>query len=207
MKVWAVPILHPSYIMRGQWALEPAQVAYLKRALKIAKGWDPPLEDVTACPPGCVLQPTLGDLDDWRTGLEGCADRRVAADLECAGPVLLGVGLMRFEDEVGIYVPFRHHLADTYWRTYKDCGKAAVWLDGVLSDPTIPKVFQNGQAFDVPYLQDIGFEVQGYEDDTMIMQHVAYPEMPKGLEYLGILYAGLPAWKWLAKVADQGDGK
>jgi hypothetical protein len=67
-----------------------------------------------------------------------------------------------------------------------------------LASPT-PKVFHNGQAFDIPYLEDLGFEVNGYAGDTLLMAHLALPELPKGLQFLATLYCRLPMWKRLVE--------
>jgi hypothetical protein len=80
------------------------------------------------------------------------------------------------------------------------------WTYGVLASPDIPKVFHNGQAYDIPLLIENGFDVGGYMGDTLLMAHCAYPEMPKSLEYLGVLYGKVPGWKHLTRDYE-GEGK
>ena len=52
-----------------------------------------------------------------------------------------------------------------------------------------------------------GFTVQNYAFDTMLAQHIAYPELPKGLEFVANLYAGLGGWKKMVKTDSEGEGK
>jgi len=207
--VYVSPILHPSYIIKGKWALEPAQVTYLRRIAKILAGDRPTIPDVAAYPPSLTIPAVPDQLDEWLEGLPppGEGDRRLAADIEGIGNVLIGIGFCRFEDEATIYVPFRRTGGELYWTDPKSQRRAVEWLDRVLSDPTIGKVFHNGNTFDIPFLEQFGFEVGGFVDDTMVGQAYIYAEMPKRLEFLGTLWAGLPSWKYLSKVGEEGDDK
>jgi ribonuclease D len=70
-----------------------------------------------------------------------------------------------------------------------------------------PKVFQNGQAFDVPILEANGFTVTNYIWDTLLMQHIAYAEMQAGLEHMARLYCGVNGWKHTIKGEQAGEWK
>jgi hypothetical protein len=84
-KLWCVPVVHPAAILRGQWALEPAQVAYLKRAKHVTQqGWTP--EDLSQPLTPTVLAPNLGDLHRFGLAL---GSQGVTCDIETAGPYLL----------------------------------------------------------------------------------------------------------------------
>lgn len=75
--------------------------------------------------------------------------------------------------------------------------EAKVWqaIQRVLKAPSV-KVVQNG-IFDVHFLLTrCGIEVAGEIHDTMIGHSVMFPELPKGLEFLGSVYCGSQAyWK------------
>lgn len=69
-------------------------------------------------------------------------------------------------------------------------------IQRVLGNPKSVKIMQNG-IFDIQFLlaQD-GIEVRGEVRDTMIGHSVMYPELPKGLGFLGSIYCGSqPYWK------------
>jgi len=71
----------------------------------------------------------------------------------------------------------------------------------------VEKIFHNGQAFDIPYLEDMGFKVGGYVSDTMLRAHLTYAEHRKGLEFLASTYANMPGWKKMVKEGDEEEGK
>jgi hypothetical protein len=194
-QVYVTGILHPAYIIRGAWKHEPAMVALIRMAVDLAKGGFDPL-DTSQPPPGANLCPSLTDLYEWEPGID---DRGVAVDIETAGDHLVAVGFCRLSDYRSVVVRFRRK-GGGVWDIDPATRYARVeWVDRILGDPTIPLVFHNGQAFDVPYLLDLGFRVEGYNADTLIMSAVAYPEMPKGLEYLAVSYCRLPGWKHLVR--------
>ena len=64
----------------------------------------------------------------------------------------------------------------------------------MLLESVIPKVFQNG-LFDMQYLARMGLQVRNALHDTMLLHHVLYPELQKGLGFLGSIYSNEPAWK------------
>lgn len=69
-------------------------------------------------------------------------------------------------------------------------------IQKVLGNPKSKKVFQNG-IFDIQFLAtQNGIVVRGEILDTMIGHSVAYPELPKGLGFLGSIYCGTQEyWK------------
>lgn len=58
----------------------------------------------------------------------------------------------------------------------------------------IPKIFQNG-LYDMTRLLYAGIACSMPTDDTMLLQHAHFPEMLKGLGFLGSIYANENAWK------------
>lgn len=80
----------------------------------------------------------------------------------------------------------------------------------LLANPTIGKWFHNGQAFDIPYLEYQGFEVQGYVGDTMLLQRYCFPEQPADLQSMANFYAEMSPWKELSDQVnedEEGEGK
>lgn len=203
--VYVVPIVHPAAIVRGAWEYDPAQPKYLRRAWEIATSEEPPnLLDVSTPPPGGKVAKTVHEVAAFLGDvlIDGCA---VACDIEGTGGVLIGIGFTRMDNLAGMYVPFRD-FAKPYW-SEEDTHTAAEWVDRVLTSEDVAKIFHNGSSFDVPFLEEIGFVVNGYADDTMVRAWATYHEMPKSLQELAILYAGLNAWKHTSHVGDEGEGK
>ena len=202
-------LLHPTTIQQGQWGKEMLQVLYLKRL----RAWvfdDQPCEvvDLTQPPEKANLFPTLSEITTFLSDTR-CQTEGVAIDLEAAGPHPRCLGLMLCDSEEYICIHFRHQGGEPYWNYTNLCTIVAL-LQIFLADPLVPKVFQNGQAYDVPELEELGFQVRGYFEggfDPMIAHRYMYGEAPADLQTLGIAYGGLPAWKRLVREDEEGEGK
>ena len=202
MKVHVVPVLHPAFILRGNYKEEPSQVLYLQRAKEIAQnGWVN--FDSTKPPRGAITKPNLEDLSSW---LQHIGPGGVTVDIETARRRLRGVGFCTIDTHLALWVPLCSQGGGAYWSS-KDEGACHLWLRDILRDPGIPKYFHNGLAFDIPILRHNGYVVNGYAGDTMLMNHIAYPEMSKGLKYLANLYLGIGGWKALVSESDEGEDK
>ena len=209
MQTKVLVLAHPASIMRGGWGREPFQIMYLRRLRQWALE-DKPIElvDVDQPPPKANLFPTLPEvlafLSDPRCQTEG-----LAIDLEAAGPYPRCLGLMLADSEDYICIHFRRQGGGICW-SYTDLCTITESLTKLLEDPTIPKIFQNGQAYDVPELEALGFTVNGYAEggfDPMSAHRYMYGECPADLQTLGIAYGGLVAWKRLVREEDEGEGK
>lgn len=201
-EVWAFPLAHPSFVLRGKWGFEPAQIAYLKRAREALSGSFTPIS-LDEPPMPTTTRPTLLDLVRWRQGVTGAG---VVLDIETAGPHLVCVGLLCLTRMEAVVVPFRQQGGATYWGV-DELPRVVVWLDRLLGDASIPKITHNGAGFDIPYLMELGFECRGFADDTMVMLHTVYPELPKALEFAGVLFGGMPPWKHLSGSDESEEGK
>jgi uracil-DNA glycosylase family 4 len=77
-----------------------------------------------------------------------------------------------------------------------------IWraLQRLLGNDDIPKILQNG-IFDIQFLlANIGLEVRGEILDTMIGHSCMWPDLPKGLGFLGSIYCGAQEyWKDMVK--------
>jgi len=203
---YVIPIWHPAAILRGQWAQDPFQPIYLRRAKDIADGHTPSSLDPETPPPGALLDPTVEEMWDWALGIPTTDGSLVSCDIETAGDFITTIGFTRLVDFVAIVLRFRRCGGETETDGLDD--RIAV-ADYVLSHPKIGLVFQNGQAFDVPRLEDFDFRVAGYFDvgfDTMLASFCCFPDAPKDLEHLACVFAGFPKWKYLVG-SPEGDEK
>jgi hypothetical protein len=196
-------------IMRGQFGREPLQVRYLRKLKRWAFDGEPcELVDINTVPPNANLFPTLEQILQFLSDPR-CESEGLSIDLEAAGRYARCLGLLMCESEDYICIHFRQQGGASYWR-YSELVQIVEKLAEVLANPRIPKVIQNGQAYDVPELEDIGFEIGGYAEggfDPMIAHRYMYGESPADLQTLGITYGGLVAWKRLVREADEGEGK
>ncbi len=61
-----------------------------------------------------------------------------------------------------------------------------------------PLLFQNGM-YDLQYLYKMGFRPRACLEDTMLLHHSLFPELQKGLGFLGSVYSNEAAWKLMRK--------
>lgn len=221
---YAMGLVHPAAILQGLWGYDPYQTMHLKRVKEVLDGATPYIPDWSLPPPKSNLWPTLSELQEWETRI---GPNGVTIDVEAAGNVLTHVGLRANDSLEGVQVGFRT-MGGELWLHCPVCGGPSEgnprsvgcehrldafrdvvwWLAKLLASPSIPKTFQNGQAYDIPeQLENVGFIVRGYCWDTLLMIHLRLPEAPKALEQLASALLGLSGWKRLANAEDAGDLK
>ena len=81
------------------------------------------------------------------------------------------------------------------WSYWEEKEELLIWEEIALLLSRHPRVlFQNG-LYDVQYLWSMLIPVPGFLEDTMILHHSMYPELPKSLAFLGSIYTNDVAWK------------
>lgn len=89
--------------------------------------------------------------------------------------------------------------------TWSEMEELEIWrgIQRVLENPASTKVMQNG-IFDIQFLlNECGVEVRGPIHDTMMAHSCIYPELLKGLGFLGSLYCGTQMyWKDMVRFDD-----
>jgi hypothetical protein len=211
--LWAIPIIHPAAISRGQYHKEPAQQITLDRVAHYLKsGLDPEPWDINQPPPGALLYPTLPELEEFYLETTTGPWDALSHDLENAGPHIICDGMCQLNTSTGaigrsLCLRFRRQGGDLYWTDWDSHVAACEFLYRVLSDPETGKVFHNGVTHDVPVLEQLGFTVAGRLMDTMIMMHTAYSEFQKGLQFCATFWNMSPVWKVLVQESDEAEGK
>lgn len=197
-------MLHPAYILRGQFSQEGYQVGYLKRVRELLDAtyvWQPP---VAEGPPGMRVRPTMREIVEWFGRV-----RSAAVDIENAGPHITVTGFWgrgQYVGAGGITVRFRDG-ADPYPWAWDEWRQLVRTLHAWYGDPSVGKSMHNGQSHDIFLLERAGFTVRGFDFDTMLAVHIADPERKKDLGTVGTSMGGVPHWKHLAKGEGDGEGK
>ncbi len=187
---YVVGLLHPAFILRGNFGLEPLQIQTLKLVKRILDGWEPEVYDFSKPHAGANLYPTMEQLRAWSGDFQ--PGDEVAIDVEAAGRVLTMVGLCRVRDLSHVAVWFRQPGGDPW--PHPSWEELVGWLYDFLADPLVGKCFHNA-AYDIEQLEETGFEIEGFSFDTLLAAHIAYPEMRKRLESVALLTAGITGWK------------
>lgn len=138
------------------------------------------------------LEPTLDDLLDWQRVL--CAAPALAVDCETKNGQITCVGFS--PDATSSYViPFwdRRKPDWSYWPD--TASEIFAWrvCRTILLSPA-EKILQNG-LYDLQYFLRYRWPMRRFIHDTMIKHHSLYPGLPKGLDFLGSIYANERAWK------------
>lgn len=222
MKVWITPILSPDSIRKGQWQKEQPQKTYLRRVKQVLNRGDEsyPEMDINSPPPRTTLFPTPEEIEDFvEETLDGklrpvqnARWTHISCDIESAGTHIICIGLTQLclpSGKIGrtICVWFRKRGGDCWWDSDNINLRHIVGSLFVLfRDPSVGWVFHNGVTFDVPILEEIGFDIQGDLLDTLVLQHTAYSEMQKGLAFCATLWLWSKNWKVAIKEEEDEKG-
>lgn len=161
----AVPTLHPAYIMRDQTML-PVAINDFR------KGLNPPPEYYN-------LHPSLEEVQKF-TATEFAFDIETAYWWGDKTKITM-VGL---SDKLyhAMVVPFQGPYIAELKRIFREAQSV---------------IGHNSIQFDLPVLSGAGVDVR--EDcqlwDTMLLQHLRFPDLPHDLEFVGSQFSNKPAWK------------
>lgn len=187
-----LPTYHPAAVLH-QWNLRTIVLSDLEKARREAE-----YNDIKRIERWLTVEPTLPEIANW---LELPADF-LAVDIETKFRKQISmIGFAR-SDKDAIVIPFIDETKPnwSYWSTVEEEIHALRLVDMALKKP-VPKVFQNG-IFDLTHLLTYGFRPTMCQDDTMLLHHALYPEMLKGLGFLGSIYSDEISWKQMRTKGD-----
>lgn len=184
-----VPTFHPALVMR-QWKYYTIVVGdFIKSAKEADKGpniiW--PKKELW-------LRPTLFDLELFENRIFN-ADL-VSVDIETGWDQITCIGFAPNATEA-ICIPFvdLRQASRSYWKTPGDECQAWVFVRRWLEWPN-PKLGQNFGGYDAFWLlAKMGIRPVNYREDTRLLHHALYPELPKDLAFLGASYTDQGPWK------------
>lgn len=187
-----LPTYHPAAILR-QWNWRPITVADLIKAYREAQS--PELVRPTR---QVLINPTLHNIISWKDWLLASPPPLLAVDIETKGGQISCIGFA-WSRSAALTIPFLDQSQPHwhYWSTHADEKSAWLACRDILESP-IPKLFQNG-TYDLQYIIRWGIRPQAVEHDTMLLHHSLYPEMRKGLGFLGSIYTNESAWKLMSR--------
>lgn len=179
-----IPTYHPAAVLR-QWAL---RVVVVTDMMKIAREAEFP--EIRRPDRWVTISPTMKEIIDWCTE----PSYSLTIDIETAFRQIKMVGFARSPSDA-IVIPFVDMTKPgrSFWPTREEELMAWGIVEGLLAKPC-PKTFQNG-LYDLQYLLRMGFKPVNCLDDTMLLHHSLYPEMQKGLGFLGSIYTNEASWK------------
>lgn len=189
--VKVLPTYHPAAILR-QWNLRTITVSDLSKVPEEAKA-----SHIERIQRFVTIEPTLEEIYEWMARPASF----YAVDIETKKIGMSMIGFARSPHDALVIPFYNDRIGDpaNYWSPADEC---VAWrYVGALLERPVPKVFQNG-IFDLFHLLRLGLRPAMCQDDTMILHHSLYPEMLKGLGFLGSIYSREIAWKPMRKAGD-----
>lgn len=179
-----LPTYHPAAILRN-WAQRPIVIADLIKAAR-----EQHFPEIRRPERYLLVNPTLDEILEWF--------RRPASaysiDIETFRKQIEMISFARNPKDA-IVIPFISKTSPDYSHWPDPLDELRAWnIIGAALESNIPKIFQNG-IFDISYLARMGLRINNAADDTMLLHHSLYPEMRKGLGFLGSIYTGESSWK------------
>lgn len=139
-----------------------------------------------------ILEPTIGDLQSLFS--EFLNAEILSEDIETYRGQITCISLAPSPLRT-LVIPFAdmRKPGNSYWSLPQEEIQAIEWLRLVNRGPSV-KLFQNG-TYDVQYLARLGIYPFNWREDTMLMHHSCWAQLPKGLDFLGSIYTDEFAWK------------
>lgn len=181
-----LPTYHPAAVLRN-WSLRVIAVADFMKAAREAK-----FPEIRRPEREVLINPTLEELKAWAA----VPAMRLACDIETASKMITCIGFARSPSEA-IVIPFvdPDHPDHSYWPTAAVELEAWAVVRQLLEGPA-EKIFQSG-LYDLQYIARMGIRPKNCIHDTMLLHHSLYPELQKGLGFLGSIYTNEASWKLL----------
>lgn len=193
MKV--LPTYNPAAVLR-QWNLRTVVMTDLDKAKRECEF--PELRRIQRF---VTVEPTLEEIAEWVTR----PAEYYSVDIETVrgklDTMITMVGFARTPADA-IVIPFFDATKpeSNYWPD--TASEMQAWrYTGQLLESPVPKIFQNG-VFDLTHLYRAGLRPKACLHDTMLFHHSLYPEMLKGLGFLGSIYSNEISWKKMAKAGN-----
>lgn len=191
-----LPIYHPAAIFR-QWHLRVITVGDLIKAK-----YESSFPEIRRPERELWIEPTLQEVQEFfRLFIEPATE--VSLDIENPGGTLNCISLSPSES-LSLCIPFvDHRKPDKHYWTFQE--EAVIWrlLRNLLIKRTIARTVRTiGQnlLYDVQHLdRQAQCRLACISDDTMLAHHAMFPEMQKGLGFLGSVYTNELSWKDMGK--------
>lgn len=183
-----LPTFHPAAVLR-QWKLLSLVVGdFVKAAREAQRG-----PKILYPKRQLLIEPTLDDVE--RFSEECLASDLLSMDIETGWGQITCIGFAPTAERA-MCIPFvdKRKPNRNYWATAEE--EFQVWkhVRRVCESP-VPKLGQNFIYDFIWIYEEAGIEVRNYHDDTRLLSHALYPELPKDLATMAGSYTDVGAWK------------
>lgn len=187
-----LPTYHPAGVLR-QWAWRPIVVADLMKANREAQ-----FPEIRRPERTVLVDPTIEEVEAWTKETLFGPWLRLSPDIETFGGQIKCIGFARSRAEA-LVVPFidKRKKGWSYWPTAQEELRAWKCVEQLLTSG-LDKVGQNF-LYDLQYICRLGLRPRKLKDDTMLLHHSLFPELQKGLGFLGSIYTNEASWKLMRR--------
>ncbi len=187
-----LPTYHPAAVLR-QWSWRTIVVADLMKA-----GRESGFAEIRRPRRRVLINPELSEVLEWTDKILTAKPALLASDIETEGKAISCISFSHRIDEA-ITIPFLDKTKPdwSYWLTAED--ELVAWdCCHRLLESGIPILGQNF-LYDLQYITKVGIRPANCIEDTMLLHHSFYPEMQKGLGFLGSIYTDEASWKLMRR--------
>ncbi len=174
-----IPAFHPAYVMRS-WEERPITVQDFRIIRRESASPDVHIPDYDF-----LLRPSFNDVLEFIKDLESRLPGPIAVDIETRNRQIACIGLARSPFHA-ICIPIQSVESSTgsYWTVEEEV--EIIWaLKHLLTRAHV--IGQNFSYDNQYFARNYGF-ICNLRDDTLFMQHVSFPGLPKGLDFLSSMY-------------------
>lgn len=185
-----VPTLHPAFVMHTWKMFSIVAGDLIKAAREAAKG-----PKIVYPFRRLVVAPSIKEVEAYVEDLFK-ADL-VSVDIETRYGQITCIGLGGGPESC-ICIPFVDATQTnySYWQDAAHEVRAWLAIKRLLEDPTVAKLGQNFAGYDWLWLlKKAGIGVRGLREDTRLLHHALFPELPKSLAFMGSAYTNQGVWK------------
>ena len=177
-----IPLVHPAWVLRGQF------LYFWVTVFDISKGARE-LSVPTVDKWESITRPSLSKVLQCLEYVRVNGNKRWALDIETRGGSIACFSVA--VDDYAICVPIQK-TTGPYWTAVEE---TQVWGCLQCLSRENPNLVGQNLCFDLEWLMDYGVEPKRIYLDTMAVQSLLYPELPKSLAFLVSLYDSVPYYK------------
>lgn len=195
-----LPTYHPMFVMH-QWKMYTVVVGDFLKAIREAKRG----RDIIYPKRKLILEPDFSDMETILPSL--LLSDLLSVDIETGWGQITCIGFAP-NSETAICIPFldKRVPSRSYWEYPHQEREAWDYVRGILEDGRVPKLGQNYGGYDAFWLlKKRGIGTRNFREDTRLMHHALYPELPKDLGFLGASYTDQGPWKHWSKKGEKRD--
>lgn len=183
-----LPVYHPASVLRI-WDWRPIVVADLTKAWRECE-----FPEIRRPERYVTVNPTIEAVEAFADRVCANPPPELACDIETGCKMIKCVGFGPSIREA-LVIPFVDltHPSGSYWPTIEDELRAWRACQRLLACGS--RIVGQNFLYDLQYLIPAGMRPINVTEDTMLLHHSMFPEMEKGLGFLGSIYTNEASWK------------